>query len=101
MQKYLFLGVSFGLSIPAAAQDRPDTEITVTATGVYFIPPPDENGQTAIMVLDPRTGFQKRIAPVDGRPMWGLAVSPDRRSMLHVAVEARPESDLMLVTRFQ
>jgi len=74
---------------------------TVTATGVYFIPPPDENGQTAIMVLDPRTGFQKRIAPVDGRPMWGLAVSPDRRSMLHVAVEARPESDLMLVTRFQ
>jgi hypothetical protein len=73
---------------------------SIGPAGVYFIPPTDKSGQTAIMALDSRTGSPKRIGPVGGRPMWGLAVSPDRRSILHVALEARGESDLMLVTSF-
>jgi len=48
MHKYLFLGVSFGLSIPAAAQDRPDTEITVTATGVAI--PVENTGQPVTVI---------------------------------------------------
>ena len=73
---------------------------TVGAAGVYFIPPVLDEIGTSVMLLDVRTGAQKRVAPVAGHPMWGMAVSPDGRTLLHVALEF-PDSDLMLVENFR
>ena len=48
MYKYLFLSASFSLSFPAVAQDRPETEITVTATGVAI--PVENTGQPVTVI---------------------------------------------------
>jgi Tol biopolymer transport system component/DNA-binding winged helix-turn-helix (wHTH) protein len=73
---------------------------TVAAAGVYFIPPLNDDQRTSVMLLDVRTGVQKQVAPVAGDPMWGMAVSPDGRTVLHLAMDF-PECDLMLVENFR
>jgi hypothetical protein len=71
----------------------------VSKGGVYFIPPLDAKGETHLMFLDLRTGAKRRIAQVEGTPMWGLAASPDGRFLLNVSMNQR-QSDLMLAENF-
>jgi hypothetical protein len=72
----------------------------VTRDGIYYIPPQDEHGRTSIEFLNLQTGRSKTILPLDRAPMWGLTVSPDRRSILHVQLDD-VTSDLMLVENFR
>jgi hypothetical protein len=73
---------------------------TATATGVYFIPPAVEEPRTSIMFRDARTGGMRSIVGIDGRPMWGLTVSPDERYILYVNLK-EADADLMLVDNFR
>jgi Tol biopolymer transport system component len=72
----------------------------VTTAGIYFIPPPAQDGGTSIMFVESVTGLPRSIAPVSGVPMWGFAISPDRRYVLYVSLRG-VESDLVLVNNFR
>lgn len=52
------------------------------------------------MLLDVRTLRSSQIASLEGKPQWGLTVSPDRRYVLYSAATPA-ESDLMLVDNFR
>jgi Tol biopolymer transport system component/DNA-binding winged helix-turn-helix (wHTH) protein len=95
-------------SVPTAGGDerRVLTDLSNTGNfvvrreGIYFIPVADRSGRSSITFLDFRTGARKTIAPVERPAMWGLAVSPDGKSILHTQLD-NVNSDLMLVENFR
>ena len=72
----------------------------VVAEGIYFISKPDAKGVSYIRFKDLATGSIRTIAPIKGKPSWGLTVSPDRRTFLY-AQSDESGSDLMLVENFR
>ena len=72
----------------------------ISRDGIYFIPPPDETERTGLIFMDTRTLSRRKVSSVDRIPMWGVAVSPDERHILH-SVASNGESDLMLVEHFR
>jgi Tol biopolymer transport system component/DNA-binding winged helix-turn-helix (wHTH) protein len=68
--------------------------------GIYYIPSITDVRQTRIMLVDVRTG-EREIAVRDAMPQWGLAVSPDGRTILHTENSGAMGSDLMLVRGFR
>jgi serine/threonine protein kinase len=68
--------------------------------GIYFISRPDEKDICYIRFKEMDGGRVRTIAPIKGRPYWGLTVSPDRRNFLYVQSDTNG-SDLMLVENFQ
>lgn len=77
-----------------------DGSFTVTKRGIYFITPANERGTASLIHINPVTHARRTITAVDGLTMWGLTVSPERRTVLHTG-GARGESDLMLVENFR
>ena len=72
----------------------------VVDEGIYFISKPNEKGVSHIRFKDFATGSVRTIAPIKGKPYWGLTVSPDRRTFLY-AQSDESGSDLMLVENFR
>jgi len=68
--------------------------------GIYFIARPDEKGISYIRFKDMGSGKVHTIAQINGRPYWGLTVSPDRKNFLYVQSD-NDGSDLMLVENFR
>ena len=71
----------------------------VTGKGIYFNPPPDATGGSSIQFLDLSTGKTQLIAGIEKPVSYGLAVSPDYRTILYSQFERR--RDLMLVENFR
>ena len=78
---------------------HPEGGWVVVAEGLYFISKPDAKGVSYIRFKDLATGAVRTIAPIKGKPSWGLTVSPDRRTFLY-AQSDESGSDLMLVENF-
>ena len=72
----------------------------VVAEGIYFISKPDAKDVSHIRFKDLSTGSVRTIAPIKGKPSWGLTVSPDRRTFLYTQSD-ESGSDLMLVENFR
>jgi Tol biopolymer transport system component/predicted Ser/Thr protein kinase len=68
--------------------------------GIYFISRPDAKGVPHIEFKDLTRGEVRTIAPMKGPPWWGLAVSPDRHTVLYSQSDDSG-SDLMLVENFR
>jgi Tol biopolymer transport system component len=79
---------------------HPEGGWVVIAEGIYFISKPNEKGVSHIRFKDPATSSIRTIAPIKGKPYWGLTVSPDRRTFLY-AQSDESGSDLMLVENFR
>ena len=73
---------------------------TVVEKGVYYGDPLGSPHAT-IQFLDFSTGHTKTVAEIKN-PLheWGLAVSPDERTVLFVQLD-RSDSDIMLVDNFR
>ena len=71
----------------------------VTQAGIYFVGHDRFGPGMSIQFLDMKTGRFSRVAPVERPLSLGLAVSPDRQSILYSEMEHR-QSDLMLVENF-
>jgi Tol biopolymer transport system component len=67
--------------------------------GIYFISR-ESDSRFSLMFAGTRTGRQHHVRRLDGHPLWGMTVSPDGRSILHVAA-TRNEGDLMLVDNYR
>jgi hypothetical protein len=78
-----------------------NSNFALTRDGAYYIPLADEMGRSWLKFQDFRTSSRTTVAPIEGLPMWGLAVSPDGRSILHVGIRDGGGSDLMLVENFR
>ena len=72
----------------------------VLEDGIYFISKPNEKGVSHIRFKDFATGSDRVVVPIEGRPYWGLTVSPDRRTFLYTLSD-EAGSDLMLVENFR
>ena len=72
----------------------------VLIEGMYFLSKSDEKGVSYIRFKDLATGSIRTIAPLEGAPYYGLAVSPDRRTVLYTHFD-ESGSDLMLVENFR
>ena len=79
---------------------HPERGWVVVEDGIYFISKPNEKGVSHIRFKDLSTGSVRTIAPIKGKPSWGLTVSPDRRTFLYTQSE-ESGSDLMLVENFR
>jgi dipeptidyl aminopeptidase/acylaminoacyl peptidase len=79
---------------------HPEGGWVVVAEGIYFISKPDAKDVSHIRFKDLSTGSVRTIAPIKGKPSWGLTVSPDRRTFLY-AQSDESGSDLMLVENFR
>jgi dipeptidyl aminopeptidase/acylaminoacyl peptidase len=72
---------------------------SVTPTGVYFIRR-EEREDFSLQYFEFNTGQIAPLAEIEGTPVLGLTVSPDRLWALYNRMERR-ESDLMLVENFR
>jgi serine/threonine protein kinase len=79
---------------------HPEGGWVAVAGGIYFISKPDAKDVSHIRFKDLSTGSVRTIAPIKGKPSWGLTVSPDRRTFLY-AQSDESGSDLMLVENFR
>jgi eukaryotic-like serine/threonine-protein kinase len=79
---------------------HPEGGWVVVAEGIYFISKPDAKGVSYLRFKDLATRAVRTIAPIKGKPYWGLTVSPDRRTFLY-AQSDESGSDLMLVENFR
>jgi hypothetical protein len=68
--------------------------------GIYFLSVGTRANDTAIEFYDFATGRRKLLSKL-GKPWkWGIAISPDRQSLLYSVVD-HASSNLMLVENFQ
>ena len=80
--------------------------ISVVEQGIYFIPglnADDPDGGYSLQFFDFALGKVKTVAPLPtprGQMGWGLAVSPDERTILYAQIDDR-SSDLMLIEGFR
>jgi hypothetical protein len=74
--------------------------VAVSRSGIYFMTPPDQNGNWPLQFFSFADGKVKTITRIEKYPEWGLAVSPDERWLLYPQLDA-VESDLMLVENFR
>ena len=78
----------------------------VVEQGIYFIPGlnvDDPDGGYSLQFFDFALGKVKTVAPLPtprGQMGWGLAVSPDERTILYAQIDDR-SSDLMLIEGFR
>jgi WD40 repeat protein len=72
----------------------------VTGEGIYYIASGTGGRPPSIRFLSFATGIVETLATPDGRVHYGLAVAPDRRSLLYVQYD-EDGSDLMLVENFR
>ena len=79
---------------------HPVGQWTVGKTGLYFFTPPDERSQSEIHYYDFATGKVKKILTVAAAIFYGLALSPDGRTLLYSQIDDAG-SDLMLVENFR
>jgi dipeptidyl aminopeptidase/acylaminoacyl peptidase len=70
----------------------------VTPSGAYFIRR-DQTESFSLQYLDFNTGQINPLGAVEGTPVLGLTISPDRRWLLYNRLDRR-DSDLMLVDNF-
>ena len=76
------------------------SQYAVFAAGIYFIGPQEPDRSYSLQFFRFATGRTERITTLGPTVMWGLTVSPDRRSILYVQVD-NLGSDLMLVENFR
>jgi len=79
---------------------QPEGGWVAVAEGIYYISKPDAKNVSHIRFKDLSTGSVRTIAPIKGKPSWGLTVSPDRRTFLYTQSD-ESGSDLMLVENFR
>jgi Tol biopolymer transport system component len=72
---------------------------SVVKDGIYFIPPPGSDGNSAIQFFAFATGKTRPIALIEKLVSYGLPVSPDERWILYSQVDQQI-ADLMLVENF-
>lgn len=72
----------------------------VTERGIYFTPPRAKNGTSSVQFLDFATNAVREIAKIEKPVDLGLAVSPDRKSLLFAQVDDAG-SKLMSVDGFR
>jgi hypothetical protein len=75
------------------------SNFAVVRDGVYFIPIIDSEGGWTIQFLSFLTLKSSPILHLRGQVSEGLAVSPDRRSLLYTQLDEQ-KSDLMLINSF-
>jgi len=79
---------------------HPEGGWVVVEDGIYFISKPNEKGVSHIRFKDLAASSIRTIAPIKGKPSWGLTVSPDRKTFLYTQSD-ESGSDLMLVENFR
>jgi hypothetical protein len=72
----------------------------VVNEGVYFISAQREPQGFPIQFKSSATSRVETVAHIPSRPLWGLAISPDRRTILYSAV-GEVKRDLRLVENFR
>jgi serine/threonine protein kinase len=72
----------------------------VEADGIYYIPPPEKSGGTALRFFRFATGQSEVIAPIEERLSVGLTVSPDRQTILYSGF-TRYSTNLMVAENFR
>lgn len=72
----------------------------VTEDGIYFIPAAGPDRRSAVRFRKLATGKTETLAELDKVTMWGMTVSPDRRTILYTQMDHRSD-DLMLVDNFR
>jgi eukaryotic-like serine/threonine-protein kinase len=72
----------------------------VVDDGIYYMPAPEPNSNSSVRFLSFATGRDKEIAPIISAPHQGLAVSPDRKTILY-ATNVRSGSSIMVVDNFR
>jgi len=68
----------------------------VASDRIYFIPRPDTQGHYSIYAYTFATGKSSLLSAVSGELGYGIAVSPDGKTLLYSQIDRRG-SDLMLV----
>ena len=94
--------------IPAAGGDErevinsvhPVGKWTVGEKGLYFFTPPDERGLSEIRCYEFATGTTTAILTIPHGVYYGMALSPDGKSLLYSQIDA-VGSDLMLVENYR
>ena len=72
----------------------------VTEDGIYFIAAAGPDRRSAVRFRKFATGKTETLAELDKVTMWGITVSPDRRTLLYTQMDQN-EMDLMLVDNFR
>ena len=68
----------------------------VGRTGLYLLSRGQAQHETAIEHVDPASGKRRRLASLDKRWWFGVALSPDESTLMYSVVES-VSSDLMVV----
>jgi hypothetical protein len=71
---------------------------TAGKRGLYFIAVGNERDKTSLDYYDYATGRRTTLADIRKRFWWGMALSPDEKSLLYSAVD-NDGSNLMLVDK--
>ena len=72
----------------------------VTASGLYYIAPPDNDGVSELRFRSAASGDDQLLSRIRKPVFWRLAVSPDERTILYSRLD-HSDSDLMLVENFR
>ena len=72
----------------------------VTEDGIYFIPALGPARRSTVRFRKFANGKTETLAELDKFTMWGITVSPDRRTILYTQMDQN-EMDLMLVDNFR
>jgi len=67
----------------------------LTGDGIYYFEPPPPDSRPALLFLDLATSRTRRLAVLEGRVAQGLAVSPDRSTVLFTRIDGS-NADLTL-----
>ena len=68
--------------------------------GIYFFTAPDKEGHKDLSIYEFATGKTRKILTLERQLGWGLAVSPDGRTILYSQLDDAG-SELMLVENFR
>jgi hypothetical protein len=95
----------FALSLGGGPERQVLDQVTLRSfavfeDGIYFVGPRDADGQYAVQFFNFSTGDARQLVRFGGRLQQGLAVSPDRKTILF-SKSASAGADLMMIEGFR